>query len=121
MVCARCLERVDDLLDVQLHVLGELVHAGRTPGPRGESLLRILNLERELLGAARHVRGPARIAEVALELTDDRWNRERGERVPAGWIEAIDRLDQPEAGDLEQVVEGLARAAVAPRQLARER
>ena len=36
-------------------------------------------------------------------------------------LEAVDRLQQPERGDLDQVVERLAAALVAPGELARER
>ena len=41
--------------------------------------------------------------------------------VRAVRVEAVDRLQEPERGDLDEVVERLAGAVVAPRELARER
>jgi hypothetical protein len=51
---------------------------------------------------------PPRVPEVALELAHDRGHRERREREASIRVEALDRLDQPEAGDLHEVVVGLA-------------
>ena len=48
-------------------------------------------------------------------------HREGGERRLAGRVEAVDGLQQAERGDLDEVVELLAAALVAARQLARER
>ena len=53
---------------------------------------------------------------MALELTQDRGHRERGELEPAVGLEALDRLQQTDEGDLTQVVERLAAVRKAPRQ-----
>jgi hypothetical protein len=58
---------------------------------------------------------------VTLELAKDRRHGERRERGRAGRLEAVDRLQQAERGDLDEVVERLAAALVAARELARER
>ena len=56
---------------------------------------------------------PAAVAEVALDLADDRRHGVRLERDAAVEVEAVDRLDQPDRADLHQVVERLALAGVA--------
>ena len=61
------------------------------------------------------------VAEVALQLAQDRGHRVGREGRPAGGVEAVDRLHEPDAGDLHEVVEGLVGALVAARELARER
>jgi hypothetical protein len=64
---------------------------------------------------------PALVAEVPLELTEDRRGGEAGEPVATAGLEAIDRLQQPQARDLDEVVDVLVGVPVAKRQLARER
>ena len=64
---------------------------------------------------------PALVAEVALELAQDRRRRVARELRPAAGVEAVDRLDQAEARDLEEVVERLVRVRVAQREVAGER
>ena len=64
--------------------------------------------QRELLQDARRAYGPRAVAEMALELTDDRRHREARERVPVLWIEAVDRLDERQGRDLHEIVQGLA-------------
>ncbi len=66
--------------------------------------------------AAGNTHGPDPVAEVALQLAEDRRRGEGGEGDAALGIEAVDGVEQAQVGDLEQVVEGLARAAVAQRQ-----
>ena len=80
-----------------------------------------VDLDRQLLQVARHAHRPALVAEVALELAEDRRHRERRERRLARRVEAVDRLQQAERRDLDEVVELLAAALVAPRELARQR
>src|SRR5437588_12643854 len=101
------LERVEHVLDAQLEVLRELVHGRGPPGLRRQPLVRLLDLERLLLGAARDVYRPSEIAEVPLQLAEDRWHGERRERRPTVDVEAVDGLHEPEARDLKQVVERL--------------
>ena len=69
---ARGLQSVEDILDVELEILGQLEHRGRAVEAAREQLLCLLDLDGTLLRAARDVDGPAEIAEVALELTEDR-------------------------------------------------
>ena len=51
---------------------------------------------------------PEPIAKVTPELPEDRGRRIRGELHTAGWIEAIDGLEQTDGRDLDKVVNGLA-------------
>ena len=60
------------------------------------------------------------IAEVALELTEDRGDRVSVKARAAGRIEAVERLQHPQAGDLEEVIDPLTSAAVAKGEAARE-
>src|SRR5690348_13094075 len=63
---------------------------------------------------------PAGVAEVALELAEDCGDRVARERVAALAVEAVDGLDQTQAGHLDEIVERLACALVASRELARQ-
>ena len=58
----------------------------------------------ELLEVARGAHGPALVAEVALELAQDRRRRKGRERDAAIGIEAVDRLQQPERRDLDEIL-----------------
>ena len=62
---------------------GQLLDRGRAPVPGAQPLLCLLDLDRPLLRAAGHVDRPAEIAEVALELAEDRRHGERRECVAA--------------------------------------
>ena len=85
-----------------------------------ERLGRTVHRERALLEIARHVQGPALVAEVPLQLAENgRRGVARELRAPSG-LEAVDRLDQAEARDLEQVVERLVRVGVAQREVTGE-
>src|SRR6185312_16904394 len=70
--------------------------------------------------AAWHPHGPDPVAEVALQFAEDGGGGEGGEGGAPGRVEAVDRVDQAEVRHLQQVVEGLAGAAVAERQVFRE-
>jgi hypothetical protein len=61
------------------------------------------------------------VAVVALELARDRRHRERRELAAALGVEAVDRAEQRDAGDLGQVVVGLGAALVAAGQAPGER
>ncbi len=67
--------------------------------------------QRKLLEVARHAHGPRPVAEVALDLAQDRGDRVGGERDLALDVEAVDRLDQAQRGDLHEVVQRLLAAA----------
>ena len=88
---------------------------GERPSLRERSLTAVVDLHHALLHPARDVHGPAVVAEVALELAEHRRHGVGGERGLARGVEAVDRLDQPERGDLDEVVERLVGAPVAPR------
>src|SRR5262249_53999157 len=64
---------------------------------------------------------PYPVAEVPLQLAEDGRRRKGGEGRPSAGIEAVDRVDEAEAGDLKEVVKRLAGAAIAERQVLRER
>ena len=66
-------------------------------------------LQRELLEVARDPHGPRAVAEVALDLAEDRRDRVARERHLARQVEAVDRLHEAQRRDLEEVVERLLR------------
>jgi hypothetical protein len=80
-----------------------------------------LDLERHLLQVARHAHRPGAVAEVALDLAEDRRDRVAGERHLAGGVEAVDGLDEAQRRDLDEVVHRLVGALVAPRELPGQR
>ena len=79
-----------------------------------------LHAPRQLLQAAGHAHRPRVVAQVAPDLAQDGRHGVAGERDVAAEVEAIDRLDEPQASDLEEIVEGLTGALVAAGQGARE-
>ncbi len=79
----------------------------------GQLRYRLVYFGHAVVQAARHPHRPDSVAEVALELAEDRRRGKGGEGDAALGVEAIDRVEQAEVGDLEQIVEGLAGAAVA--------
>ena len=78
-----------------------LAHLRRAAELLGEDLRRAAHRERALLEVARHVERPALVAEVALQLAEDRRRGVARELRPAAGLEAVDRLDQAEARDLQ--------------------
>src|SRR4051794_17690131 len=64
---------------------------------------------------------PARVPEVAAQLSEDRRHGEGREGQLPGEVEAVDGLDEPHRGDLDEVLERLARARVPGGEGARER
>ena len=65
----------------------------------------------DLLQAPRHPHRVGPVAEVALDLTGDVRDHERAE-LGSPRVEAVDRLDQPDAPDLHEVLVELAACAV---------
>ena len=115
------LHRLEHLLGLEVEGLGDLVD-GRNPSELGGQSRRLaLDLGDALLQLARHPHRPAAVAEVALELTEDRRDGIARERHAALRVEAVERLDEPEARHLDEVVERLAIAAVARCEATRER
>ena len=64
---------------------------------------------------------PRLVPEVASDLADDRRHRIRRQLDPALEVEAVDRLDQPDRADLDEILDLLAPARVARGQRAHER
>src|SRR5205814_7265816 len=73
--------------------------------------------ERALLQATRDAHRPPGVAEVPLQLTDDRRNGIRGKLHATVEFEAVDRLKESHACDLDQIVERLSAASESPRQV----
>ncbi len=106
-VGVRGLQALDDLLVGDPDPAGELGDRGgasqllgQVGGGRGDR-------EPQLLEPARHADRPATVAEVPLDLADDRGSGVGRELHPAAGVEPVDRLDQADGADLEQVVERL--------------
>src|SRR5215212_5314907 len=121
VVRAGRLHRLEHLLGAdpqRVRDLGRRWGAALAPG---QLLHGVVDLHHALLHPARHVHGPAVVAEVALELAQHRRHRVRGERRLARRVEAVDRLDEAEGRHLHEVVERLVGAAVAPGHPAGER
>jgi len=60
-------------------------------------------LDVQLLQAARHTHRPALVAEMPLDLTDDVRRRVGGQLDTALQVEAVDRLDEADRADLNEV------------------
>ena len=114
------LEDLEHVRLVELHPLGDLAHRRRPLQLAGQLGDRLVDLGHPVVQAARHAHRPDAVAEVALQLAEDRRRGEGRERRAALGVEAVDRVDQAEAGDLDQVVGRLAGAAVAHCQPLRE-
>ena len=121
LVGARRLERLEDVLLLGADLRADLLDRRLAMEVERELRDRAVDLQRELLQVARHAHRPRAVAEVALDLPEDGRHRIARERDLALEVEAVDRLDQAQARDLEEVVEGLLGALVAARELARER
>ena len=94
--------------------VGDLLDGGRAAELVGQLVARLGHAQLQLLQAARDAHGPRLVAEVALDLAQHRRRRVGGEAHLAREVEAVDRLHDPDAGDLHEVVERLAAVGVAP-------
>src|SRR4051794_31829113 len=117
---ARALERVEHALDRLPELGGEPGPGRRAAQPDGQRMRDPLDAQRELLELARHAHGPAVVAEVALDLPEDRGRGERREGAATVGVEALDRLDEGQRRHLSDVV-GLAAAGIAAREMHGER
>ena len=115
------LARLEHLLERDAQALGDLGGRRGAAQLARELLAERLELDGQLLQVARDAHRPALVAEVTLELAEDGRDGEARERGLAARVEAVDRLQQAERRDLDEVVERLAAALVAARELARER
>ena len=115
------LERLEHLFGGGVGGLGELVDGRRALQLGDELVDHLVEADVELLQAARHAHRPALVAEVALDLADDVGRRVRRQLDAALEVEAVDRLDEADGADLDEVVEVLAARGVAPRQRPHQR
>src|SRR3954471_11071863 len=115
------LERLEDLFLLGARRLGELGDRGRSSELHRQLLDEPGQLHVQLLQPARHAHRPALVTEVALDLADDVRRRVCRQLDAAIQVEAVDRLDQPDRADLDEIFELLAAVRVAPRQRAHER
>ena len=121
VVGGRGLHRLEHGLGGGVERLRDLLGRGRAAELARHVLDAVVDLHHALLHPARDVHGPAVVAEVALELAEHGRHRVGRERGLARGIEAIDRLDQAERRDLDEVVERLVGAPVPARHSARQR
>ena len=115
------LERVQDLLDSDPKRRGEFAWSGRATELERELLDGPLHGEGTIFVGARDVHGPAEVAEVVLQLTDDRGYGKCRERRPSFWVKAVDRVQQSDARDLGEVVKRLGASVISPREAVCER
>src|SRR5262249_19003527 len=120
-VGAATLQRLEDLLLRDLGGLRKLGDRGGAPQLDGLLLEQPRELDVQLLQAARHADGPAAVAEVALDLADDVRRGVGGQLDAAVDVEPVDRLDEPDRADLDEIFELLTAVRVAPGQRAHER
>ena len=116
----RRLERLQHVGLADLEQLGDLGYRRRALELVAELRDRALDRADALLEAARHPQRPDAVAEVAAQLAEDRRPGEGRERDAALGVEALERRDEAEAGDLDQVLARLDPAAVAHREAAGE-
>ncbi|GAA3070056.1 hypothetical protein GCM10020254_12310 [Streptomyces goshikiensis] len=98
-------QSLDDLFVREAEVPGEVGDGRRTVEPDGQLLLRLRDVDAELLEAARDADGPGGVAEVPLDLACDVRHGEGGELVLAGRVEPVDGLDQADGADLDDVLD----------------
>src|SRR5918995_2119865 len=113
-----CLEH---LLLGEIELLGDVRNRRRAPQTGRQLGQRLLDLEDSLLDVAGHADRPTPVPEVPLQLAEDGRDGEGGERRAAPGVEAVYGLDQAQARDLEQVVEGLGATGISRGEPPRER
>src|SRR6185437_15873065 len=115
------LERLENLLLLDAGGLRKLGDRGRPAQLHGQLLDEPRQLDVQLLQAAWHAHRPALVAEVPLDLADDVRRRIRRQLDTALEIEPIDRLDQADRADLDEILQLLAAIRVPARERAHER
>jgi hypothetical protein len=83
------------------------------PEAPAERLLGSHHPQREVLQVPRHAHSPALVAEMALDLAEDRGDGVAGQARVAVGVEAVDRLHQAQRSHLHEVVGRLVDGAVA--------
>ena len=109
------LDALDDVVHRAADAGGQLGRRRRPAQRLGELRGGAADLHPQLLQPPRHPDRPALVAEVALDLADDRRGGVRRELDAAVGVEAVDGLDQPDGADLDEVLERLAAVAEAAR------
>ena len=89
---------------------------GVCPKLVAELARRLADRHRSLLEPSGQAHLPDAVAKVAAKLAQDGRRRVGDERPSALEVEPVERLDEPQAGDLDQVLELLGGPAVAQRQ-----
>src|SRR5581483_11268154 len=115
------LERLDHLFLLRVGRARQLLDRGRAAQLGRQAVEQPPEPDVQLLDAARHVHRPRLVAEVPLDLSQDGRHGVRGQLHPPLGVEAVDRVDEADATDLDEVVERLAASRVAERQRADER
>src|SRR5919106_99790 len=96
--------------------LGDLLDRRRTAQLLAQVTDRLRQLEVQLLESPRYPNCPPLVAEVALELSDDGRCRVRRELDFPLEVEPLDRLQQTNSADLDEVLKQRAAVAKAPRE-----
>ena len=113
---------VEELFERAADLCGEFPRGRVAPEVIGEPLALALDPDRALLKLARRADGPAEVAEVPADLALHGRYRERAEGGADGRVIAVQRLEQPDRGDLPQVIERNPVTAIeAPRDRVGER
>src|SRR5947207_317204 len=107
-VCRAYLHRVGDVVWRYAQALRQLADRGLAPELVLHLLVDAQHRLMQLLETAWKADGGALVAEIALDLARNGERGEGGELVAEVGVEALDRLDQAEVTDLDDVVEGLA-------------
>src|SRR6266536_1146755 len=115
------LERLEHLLLPDARGLRQLGDRRRAAELHGQLLDQPRELHVQLLQPARHAHRPALVAEVPLDLADDVRRRIRRQLDAAAQVEAVNRLDQADRADLDEILELLAAVRVPARKRAHER
>ena len=102
-------------------MLGEVGGDRFAPDRRSQRRALAFDRLRELLEVARRAHHPGDVAEMVAQLAEHGRDGVAGEREPALRLPAVDGLDQPDVGDLDQIVHGLVGVPEAQREGARER
>jgi hypothetical protein len=97
--------------------LGDLADGGRPAQLLGENADDAAEAQVELLDPPGHPDRPPLVPEVALQLADDRRGGVGRELEAPVRVEPVDRLQQAQGGDLDQVVERLAAVGEPPGQI----
>ena len=115
------LHRLLDVPLVETQLLRQLGHGRRPTQLSCQHFACRHELQRDLGWSPRHADDRRAVAEVALDLTRDGRNGIAGEVGAAIRIEAVDRLDQADRPDLDEVLESFATVGVPTSQRAHQR